>query len=296
MRVQWIPTLSYYREIINEKDAVRKDQLYRSRFIEPWQAMMQMMASQMPGGAGDLMDVARMWAWPMPEQLDRAPEVLIDLENADAWRIGEEALHKACERMAGFALPFDSVEGWLMIGVPNPSNPFDHGYTGSIDWTAPRFLCQYSSVDQRSLRALPGAVAHEFNHLIRLRVFPWDMAKTSVADYIVLEGIAESFATSLFGDDVLGYYVTDIGDDDLKTAKNLIRDGLEKTGFNVIRSYIFGDSIAKAYGFEKIGMPEYGGYAVGYHVVQAYLKRTGSSIEEATLTPASEIIARSGYF
>lgn len=43
-------------------------------------------------------------------------------------------------------------------------------------------------------------------------------------------------------------------------------------------------------------MPTYGGYATGYHVVQASLKRGGLSIEEATFLPAKEIVSGSGFF
>ena len=35
-----------------------------------------------------------------------------------------------------------------------------------------------------------------------------------------------------------------IDDDGLEKAKALIRDGLERTGFDVIRGYIFGDTLA----------------------------------------------------
>ncbi|MCB0032906.1 MAG: hypothetical protein KDE51_02710, partial [Anaerolineales bacterium] len=49
-------------------------------------------------------------------------------------------------------------------------------------------------------------------------------------------------------------------------------------------------------GTEPLGMPDYGGYAVGYRVVQAYLRRTGKTIQEATFVPAAEIVAESGYF
>ena len=45
-----------------------------------------------------------------------------------------------------------------------------------------------------------------------------------------------------------------------------------------------------------IGMPDYGGYAIGYRVVQAYLARTGQSIEAATFVPADEIVRQSGFF
>jgi radical SAM superfamily enzyme YgiQ (UPF0313 family) len=49
----------------------------------------------------------------------------------------------------------------------------------------PRFMCQYFEPHERNIKALSGAVVHELNHLIRLRVFPWDMANTSVGDYII---------------------------------------------------------------------------------------------------------------
>jgi uncharacterized protein YjaZ len=43
-------------------------------------------------------------------------------------------------------------------------------------------------------------------------------------------------------------------------------------------------------------MPAYSGYAVGYHVVQSFLQRSGKTIEEATFLPADEIVSGSGYF
>ena len=134
------------------------------------------------------------------------------------------------------------------------------------------------------------------HHLVRFRVFPFT-PQTSVAEYIVLEGMAESFAAALFGEEVVGYYVTQFDEAMLDDAKSLIAAGLQKTGFNVIRSYIFGDALAERSGFEPLGgMPAYGGYAVGYHVVQAFLQRTGMSVEEATFIPADEIVAKSEFF
>ncbi len=110
------------------------------------------------------------------------------------------------------ALPFDSVEGWLVVADPQRADPTGRGYTGAVDFMEPRLVAQYDTVTPQNLRALPGAVVHEFNHLVRLRVFPWDMRTTSVADYIIHEGVAESFAGALFGEAALGFYVTDFDD------------------------------------------------------------------------------------
>jgi uncharacterized protein YjaZ len=55
--------------------------------------------------------------------------------------------------------------------------------------------------------------------------------------------------------------------------------------------------MAEKSGYEPLGgMPTYGGYTIGYHVVQAYLKKSGRTIEEATFIPANEIVAESGFF
>jgi uncharacterized protein YjaZ len=296
MQIRWIPTNEHYRAIIAAPDADAKLQLYREYFLRPWQPMMQIMGGMMGVAPEDELGVARVWGWPLPDDLISIPGALAQLEAAGAWRTGERALHTAVGRFTEYKLPFDQVEGWLALGVPERSNPIGRGYTGAIDYTQPRLLCQYSEPTGDNLRALPGAVAHEFHHLVRLRVFPWDMQQTSVADYIVHEGMAESFATALFGREVLGFYVTEIGDAELNTAKDLIGAGLDRTGFDVIRGYIFGDTLAGSFNFERIGMPDYGGYAVGYHVVQAFLKRTGCTVEAATFLPAMQIVRESGYF
>jgi uncharacterized protein YjaZ len=294
MNAQIIPTNDYFHAVINEPDADKKRDLYVERFVKPWSQMMGMFSA----GSDDPVAEARAWNWLLPEHLDAVPETLKTLESKDAWAIAQDALDKAVARFAGYAdrMPFDHVDGWLMVANPETSDPVMRGITGATDWFEPRFVVQYDTLTDQNLKSLPGFVTHEFHHLIRLRVFPWDMANTTVADYIIHEGMAESFATSLFGDDVLGHYVTDFDDSEIETAKNLMRDGLQKTGFNVLRAYIFGDYWAEKMNLETVGMPIYGGYAIGYRVVQAYLQRTGTSIEDATFIPADDIVRDSGYF
>lgn len=300
MKAYIVRTDDIYRTIINAPDDETRKTIYREKLIQPWQQMMAMVAGAFAGGDApqDEFAGARAWAWYLPEQLSKAPDVLEALETANAWNVLTEGLQKGVDALAPFAdqIPFDSVEGWLLLADPDRADPVMRGYTGAIDFMQPRFVLQYDTATERNLVALPGAAVHEFNHLVRLKAFPWDMSKTSVADYILHEGIAESFAQSLFGDDVLGYYVTDFDDSQLETAKNLIADGLDKTGFDTIRAYIFGDHWAKKLGLPITGMPEYGGYAIGYRVVQAYLQRTGKSAAEATFVSADEIVRDSGYF
>ena len=297
-RTHWINTDEFYREIIAAPDSVTRERLYRERFIRPWKPMMDMLAPMFHADPSDDLAVARAWAWLLPDDLTETPDALRKLEAADAWTVAARALAEGAAQFDGYAdrLPIESVEGWLVIANPARADPIGRGYTGGIDFTQPRLIAQFDTPNDTNLPRLPGLVAHELHHVIHLRVFPWNMATTSVADYIVHEGMAESFAAALYGADSVGYYVTEFDESELATAKALIGAGLDKTGFDVIRAHIFGDHFAEQFGLPKIGMPAFGGYAIGYRVVQAYLNRTGQSVADATFVPAGEIVRESGFF
>lgn len=295
MKINWENTKAYYDELLLISDVNKRTARYIELIVEPWQQMMQMVQrgqTNQDGLAG-----ARAWNWLLPEDFESKPSQMTLLEAANAWQVGEQALQTAVEAMHPFAdkIEFNQVSGWLVLANPKTSDPSGRGYTGAVDFMQPRFVVQYDAPDASNVSKLAGAVAHEFNHLVRLRVFPWDMMNTSVADYIIHEGLAESFAAELFGKEIVGHYVTDISAADLAIAKQKISNGLDNKGFDVVRSYIFGDELAEKWGFDKIGMPTFGGYAIGYHIVQAYLKNTGKNAVEATFISAKEIIEQSGY-
>ena len=299
MHLNWMPTNEYYHEIMAAPDAATRESLYLERLVQPWKPMMDMMTGMFGGNSDDPLAGARAWAWLLPDQVAEMATVLAKLEAANAWEIGGEALAQAASRFAPYTsrIPFDHIDGWLVLADAPRSNPLERGYTGATDWVQPRFIGQFWEPNEDNLPRLPGLIAHEMHHLIRLRVFPFDVQKTSVADYIIIEGTAEAFAASLFGADKVGYFITEFDQNELETARRLIGAGLDVTGFNAIRGYIFGDALAERAHFDPVGgMPTYGGYAIGYHVVQAFLQRTGTTIEEATFLPARQIVEESGFF
>lgn len=298
MDTKWIPTDEYYQRILAAPRADTRRQLYMELLVQPWKPMMEMMAAP-SGDQEDPLAGAKAWAWLQPDQTEQMSALLAKLEAADAWTLGKEALQTAAARFGPYAgrIPFDTVTGWLVLADPERSNPFERGYTGATDWTRPWLIGQFWDPNEDNLPRLSGLVAHELHHLVRLRAFPWDMFKTSVADYIILEGLAESFAAALFGEEKVGFFITEFDPGEFDTARKLIGEGLDLTGFNVIRGYIFGDALAKRHGFQPVGgMPTYGGYAIGYHLVQAFLERSGLSVEQATFLPAAEIASQSGFF
>ena len=299
MKSNWTPTNEYYHRLLAETDASKREQLYLELFVQPWQQMMSMM--QRPGtDQNDPFAGAKVWGWLLPEQIDEIAKLLQKMDEADAWKTGKQAAAQAAARFDSYAdrLPFDTFEGWLVLADPARfAHDPQRGYTGATDWFAPRYIGQFWDPNEHNLARVGGLIAHEMHHLVRFRVFPFNPQTTTVAEYIVLEGMAESFAAALFGEDTIGFFVTEVAGAQLAAAKALIAAGLQRTDFNVIRSYIFGDALAAENGFEPLGgMPTFGGYAVGYHVVQAFLQRTGMSVEEATFVSADEIVAESQFF
>ncbi|MBZ0289583.1 MAG: DUF2268 domain-containing protein, partial [Anaerolineae bacterium] len=123
-----------------------------------------------------------------------------------------------------------------------------------------------------------------------------DMNSVTVGEYMIGEGLAESFAAELYGEDKTGPWVSEFDESRQDETKRIFRDGLNRAGFNVVRGYIFGGEIAEQMGFEAVDVPQYAGYALGYRVVQAYLKRTGKKVVETTFVPAAEIIDESQFF
>ena len=298
MDVRVVPTNEIYRRIIAAPDGERRRALYIEELVEPWSQMMSMARMRHDENAGDdPLAGARGWNWLLPEQLASPPAALVALEAADAWEVAADALAKAATRFEPYAgrLPIAQVEAWLVLADPERADPIMRGYTGGVDWFKPRLLGQFDTPNESNLPRLPGLVVHELHHLIRLRLFPWGPA-TTVADYIVHEGLAEAFAASLFGDKAITFFAGEATGAELATARQIVGEGLQKTGFDTLRAYIFGSGWAQKLGLPDVGMPTYGGYAIGYRVVQAFLERTGTPVEEATFLPAAEIVERSAYF
>lgn len=59
---------------------------------------------------------------------------------------------------------------------------------------------------------------------------------------------------------------------------------------------MFGDEISDQQGYQSVGLSFCAGYAVGYQVVQAFLKKNNKTIYEATLLSSEQILQGSGVF
>jgi uncharacterized protein YjaZ len=291
IQIHMHPTNQIYHRLIATSDPTERTRLFETELFAPFNLGLW---RQRFGGM-DPMAVVRMLGFLLPEQLDETPPALKALEVANAWEIAETSLNLGVARFAPYwdQIGLSATHVGIYVMDPAKANPINKGYNG-MGGTPGEIFLTYDTPNEYNLTRLPGMAVHELHHNIRFSLFPWGPHVT-LGDYMVSEGLAESFAASLYGEELVGYFVTDITSNDLETARRLIAENQMTTDFNLMRGYIFGSWIAGQMGIADVGMPNFGGYAVGYHTVQAYLKQTGKTIEEATLVPAADIIAASKY-
>lgn len=219
------------------------------------------------------------------------------LEQANTWQACGDALLRAREsfREAKLAAPFpDELVFGILLGDPDSKAlKANRGYTGY--GPVPGYIHVVVWPTGYNIPRLPSVATHEFNHQVRMLFEPWSH-DTTLAEYLVFEGLADSFAAHVCGSALSGPWVTDVDAGQLETAKALIAGALDTKGLENIQGYIFGDELAEQFGYAKVGLPHAAGYAVAYALVQDYLKETGKSPAEATLTPSAEILARSQFF
>lgn len=292
-------TLAAYKTIISEKNKRKKREVFVSDLLMPYEGMFNAFGGSLSpiGGKTAALKLLEAWKFVMPERLDpRSSQQVELLEQSDALRLMAETLAKAFEVFKPYEnrIPLKHILAGIFLLDKAKMDPVDHGYSG-YGGIPGYVMLTYSEVDEYNLSRLQAALAHEVHHNVRLSVMPWDPVNITVGEYIVMEGLAESFGTWLYGEDRIGYYVSEFPEEKLQQARELIKESLDKKGFNEVRAYLYGDR-SPGKGAKPTGIPAFSGYKIGYEVVQAYLRKTGSTPVEATFVSVEEILKKSGYF
>jgi uncharacterized protein YjaZ len=285
MDFQIVDTRAAYRRLLDAPDAATRAAIFRAELIEPFAGLVKYF-----GGDGP----AAFAQWGMtPEQFGgegraRMTAIVDALEQAEAW---QRAAHALDQGRAAFAAYADRISlGTIVFGLylaDMSAAPQARGYTG-FGGIPGWIMTVYGTPDEYNLQRVEAATVHELHHNILGVVQPRNMLTIAVGEYMVMEGLAESFAAELYGVDKIGPWITEFDDSNLAQTKEVFRQGLSVSGFDAVRRYIFGDPGA--------GLPLYAGYTIGYRVVQAYLARAGQRVPAATFVPAHDIIAASRFF
>lgn len=227
-----------------------------------------------------------------PDQITEQISHEVDLISSDPfWLECEHAVRKSLQLFMEHDINLPVSEYLFTIQLGNPESralTINEGYSGFGG--IPGYIWGTILPNAYTIPRMKAALAHECNHNVRYQFIQWDHT-VHLGELIVSEGLAENYATFMFGEELLGPWVTRTDAVTLnRRIKPVLKEQLQLTGFDNIAPYLYGDEIAKLQNFKPVNMPYSAGYACGYYLIQYYLRKTGRTIFEATITPASEIL------
>lgn len=293
MKVTSIRSDKVYNKILNA-NLDSKDDIYRyelmNEFADKWACYNVPIKAKQKGGY-DVIMANSMLGYMAPRDINESNlQEIKYLNNDSVWNLCTESIEKSLKQFvnAGVELKVDEYKYTILLA--NPESIYaklsgsccgDGGIPGSI------FLSLTPKED--TMNRIPSVLAHECNHNVRFQFIKWSNDIT-LEEMMINEGLAENFATWMYGEENLGPWVINT---DMKTlneyVKPLIKEALDVKGLEGITAYLYGDEIAEQQGYFPEGLPFCAGYACGYYMIKYYLNKTGKSIIEATLMPYEEI-------
>lgn len=275
-----------------------REDYYRYSMMKPfedmWKKMNVPLKAKQPNGY-DVIMAANMLGYLRIFDTETGRKALEKLKEIQALQIAYGTLTHCVEFIQQNRLKINADEIRFGMYLANQKKLELHrGYCGFGG--IPGFIQVSIFPNSYNIPRLPAVIAHEFHHNIRFSYFNWDYGNVTVGDYLIIEGLAESFAKELYGEALLGPWVTSFEKEDLEYSKEIIKDSLNKKGFAEVSSYMFGDTFAAEQGYQPVGLSPFAGYAVGYQAVQSFMKANNVGISEATLLGTDEILSNSGLF
>ena len=300
MNIKAIRSDEIYRKMMTVSKE-EKENIYRYELMKPfefkWNCIGISLKSETEGGY-DVVSAAGMGGAYAPSQIIN--ERLLEIEqisNNSFWNACEDSIRNTLEGFEEHGITLPTLDYVFTVILNDPQNPMS-AMTGDYcgDGGIPGYIIGTIIPNEKSLQMLPVALAHEANHNVRWQFMQWNPSIT-LADMIVSEGLAENFAASMFGEDKIGKWVAQTSLETVEAIiKPMVKENLTEADFNKLSSFLYGDKIMSIRGSAPVGMPYCGGYACGYALIQHYLKKTGKSIYEATITTTADILKETEDF
>ncbi|PPG02584.1 peptidase [Pseudoclavibacter sp. RFBI5] len=226
------------------------------------------------------------------DQLREGLQMLVD---AAAWTRVAEALEAgaAALKAADPSVFVPDLTVLLLLGDPTSEHFLNEVQGLSGFGGISGFIAITVWPTQRVLDRLEAIAVHELHHNIRYSPggIAWNPATVTVGEHVISEGLADTFATELYGGAGHTHFVTDATrSDDQVLAK--VATGLEITGMQEFAGWVLGDATARLMGGSPVGLPTGAGYAAGARIVAAYVEATGTTAAQNVRTPAAEILLR----
>ena len=291
MKLHLIESDSVYRELltlpVDQRDAVFKEKLLLP-FKEKFAIQRISFDERIPFNVMTLMG----YMHKMPKDLSEEDLQMINQFDKEFWENIKQVFNRSVESFTSKGISLKQQDYYVTALLGNEASPMmriNENYSG--DGGIPGYIFLSLVPNEYTINRIASAMAHECNHNIRYQFVDWEMG--SLKEMIVAEGLAENFAEKMFGQENIGPWVTK---NDLETLNTIIKpklkDSLSINNMQEAMPYLYGDEITKMQGGNPVGLPYASGYTCGYYLIKYYLKKTGISIEEATLKTADEILSQ----
>ncbi|MCM2980221.1 DUF2268 domain-containing protein [Niallia circulans] len=283
-------TTEQYEKLFSMED--EKENYFRYSMMKPFEKMwntinVPLKANQSNGY--DVIMAAKMLGYLDVTKTEIGKIALENLKKIHALQTAYDTLNHCTDFIQEKNLEINNDELKFGMYIADPKKlELQKGYCGFGG--IPGFIQVAIFPNSYNIPKIPAVIAYEFHHNLRFSYFDWDHGNVTVGDYLIIEGLAESFAKELYGESNLGPWVTSFHKEDLEYSIGIIKDAVNVKGFAEVSSYMFGDTIAIEQGYQPVGLSPFAGYAVGYQAVQSFMKANNVGIREATLLSAEEIL------
>ncbi|WP_442603948.1 DUF2268 domain-containing protein [Paenibacillus sp. KN14-4R] len=296
MKISIENTIEHYEKMYTMEEG--RENYFRYTMMQPFEQMwntihVPLVAKQANGY--DVITATQMMGYLNVANTENGKIALKKLQEIQALQTANETLNRCVHFIQENDLQIRADELRFGLYIADPKKlELQQGYCGFGG--IPGYIQVTIYPNSYNVPRLPALIAHEFHHNIRFSYFDWDHGNVTVGDYLIIEGLAESFARELYGEDQLGPWVTSFDKEDFEYSLEVMKDALHIKGFAEVSSYMFGDTFAKEQGYPPVGLSPFAGYAVGYQVVQSFMKTNHVGIREASLLGTDEIIHNCGLF
>ncbi|MGV7002162.1 DUF2268 domain-containing protein [Priestia megaterium] len=293
-----VDTLEQYGKLLAITDINMRKDYFRYEMMSPFRSMWELINVPLKAKQENGYDVIMASKMLGYADLSNDHQIITgvkSLKEHNVYKVVNDTMKNCMKEMErnNLKINTDKIKFGLYIADPIKLN-LQKGYSGFGG--IPGYITINIYPNSYNLPRLPAVIAHEVHHNIRFSYFDWDHGNVTVGDYLVIEGLADSFAKELYGVEHLGPWITSMDKEDLEYSVYVIGEALNIKGFAEVSSYMFGDEIARQEGYQPVGLSFCAGYAVGYKVVQAFMKNTGINIYEASVLSTEDIIKGSGVF
>jgi uncharacterized protein YjaZ len=294
MQVNRVYSTDIYKKIINAADDKKAD-IFRYELMKPfekkWGCYNVPIKARTTGGY-DVVMASEMLGILPPSLIDSSWKAAVEsLRDPHLWDACQHSLERSLKAFSDRGVELFVEDYLYTILLANPDSIYtklSDGYAG--DGGIPGYIFAIMLPNAFTMKRLPAALAHEANHNVRFQHIKWSNDIT-LAEMMIVEGLAENFAVSLYGEENLGSWVSKLDKEELEEyVKPIIKEVLTVQGMDKITAYLYGDDIARQQGYIPVGLPYCAGYACGYYMIKHYLEKTGDDICSATIKPAGEIL------